>query len=265
MTKRKIIVFTGAAVVLIGIIAAFLILTKGGHSKMKESTEVTTERKEESKNEGTSRDRGHEKEMEKKVIEVHGLGYLYYLDPDSDQEFKERLTAFIVARQLEADAAFVMEEHVDDRSDEKVPALFYLRLDDTGGTIVEVSFEKTSGHYTFALRDSIDATSPERQDRGEGQTEYEIQESTKDDETQSTPVSIKDLDGDLGRAADMKELKTALEEFLKSIDEGRRSFIVSSVGTTEKGYEAVLAFETVRHDGRNVEVKYDGTYHFRLV
>ena len=32
-----------------------------------------------------------------------------------------------------------------------------------------------------------------------------------------------------------------------------------------KGYEAVLAFETVRHDGRNVEVKYDGTYHFQLV
>ena len=155
--------------------------------------------------------------------------------------------------------------HVDDRSDEKAPALFYLRLDDTDGTIVKVSFKKTSGHYTFALRDSSDTTSPDGQDRGEGQAEYEIPESTKDDETQSTPVSIKDLDGDLGRAADMKELKTALEEFLKSVDEGRRSFIVSSVGTTVEGYEVVLDFETVRHDGRNVEVKYDGTYHFRLV
>ena len=30
-------------------------------------------------------------------------------------------------------------------------------------------------------------------------------------------------------------------------------------------YEAVLDFETVRHDGRNVEVKYDGTWHFRLI
>ena len=34
---------------------------------------------------------------------------------------------------------------------------------------------------------------------------------------------------------------------------------------TEEGYEAVLDFETVRHDGRNVEVKYDGSYHIRLV
>ena len=135
--------------VLTGIIAASLILTKGRHSEMKGSTEVTTERKEEPKDEGTSRDRGHEKEMEKKVIEVHGLGYLYYLDPDSDQDFKERLTAFIVARQFEADAAIVMEEYVDDRSDEKVPALFYLRLDDTGGTIVEVRYD---GAYHFILK-----------------------------------------------------------------------------------------------------------------
>ena len=60
-------------------------------------------------------------------------------------------------------------------------------------------------------------------------------------------------------------LEAALEQFLTSIDEGRRNFIVSSVGVTEKGYEAVLAFETVRHDGRNVEVVYDGSYHFRLI
>ena len=63
----------------------------------------------------------------------------------------------------------------------------------------------------------------------------------------------------------MEDLEAALEQFLTSIDEGRRNFIVSSVGVTEKGYEAVLAFETVRHDGRNVEVVYDGSYHFRLI
>jgi len=46
MTKRKIILFAGAAVVLTGIIAASLILTKGRHSEVKGSQEVTTERKE---------------------------------------------------------------------------------------------------------------------------------------------------------------------------------------------------------------------------
>ena len=43
------------------------------------------------------------------------------------------------------------------------------------------------------------------------------------------------------------------------------TILVSSFRTTETGYEAVLDFETVRHDGRNVEVKYDGTWHFRLI
>ena len=63
----------------------------------------------------------------------------------------------------------------------------------------------------------------------------------------------------------MKKLKKELGEFLRSEDEGRRNLYVGSVTVTEKGYEAVLCFETVRQDGRNVEVSYDGKYHFRFV
>jgi hypothetical protein len=69
---------------------------------VKGSWEVTTERKEEPDDEGTDGAGGHEREMEKQVIEVYGLGYLYYLDPDADHEFKERLTSFIAARKIDA-------------------------------------------------------------------------------------------------------------------------------------------------------------------
>ena len=266
MTRKKIILFARAAVVLTGIIAASLILTKGRHSEVKGSQEVTTERKEEADDEGAGRTGEREREMETKVIEVFGLGYLYYLDPDADQEFKERLTTFTRSTELDARSARVLESHEDDRSDEKKPAVFYLKLDDEDETIVKVSFEKTSGHYDFAVSGSaveIDALDDE--DREEGQTEHEIPESWKGEETSRNLVSITDPDGDLGRAADMEDLKEALKDFLQSIEEGRRNFIVSSVGNTDKGYEAILDFETVRLDGRNVEVRYDGTYHFRLV
>ena len=166
---------------------------------------------------------------------------------------------------IEAGSARVLDDHVDDRSDEKESALFYLRLDDEGGTIVEVSFDKTSGRYAFAVSEGAFPVSDDGGDKEEGRTEHEIPESSEDEDVKKVPVAITDLDGDLGRAADMEDLKAALTEYLRSIDEGRRNFIVSSVGTTDKGYETILAFETVRHDGRNIEVRYDGTYHFRLV
>ena len=78
-------------------------------------------------------------------------------------------------------------------------------------------------------------------------------------------VTITDTDHALTEAVDEQQLGNALAEYLRSIDEGRRDLYVSSFRVTEKGYEAVLDFETVRHDGRNVEVKYDGAFHFRLV
>lgn len=265
VTRKKIILFAGAAVVLTGIIAASLVLMKGRHSEVKGSQEVTTERKEEADDEGAGRTGEQEREMETKVIEVYGLGYLYYLDPDADQEFKERVTSFMADEKIEAESTFVLEEHVDDRADRKEPALFYLKLDDEDGTIIKVSFEKTSGQYSLSVCDRKDNISSNGEEKGQGRTEHEIPESRKDEETGRNPVSITDPDGNLECAADMEDLNAALEEFLKSIEEGRRNFIVSSVGDTEKGYEAVLDFETVRLDGRNVEVRYDGEYHFRLV
>ncbi|MBR0341639.1 MAG: hypothetical protein IJH64_05260 [Oscillospiraceae bacterium] len=266
MTRKKIILFAGAAVVLTGIIAASLILMKGRHSEVKGSQEVTTEREEEADDEGAGRTGDREREMETKDIKVYGIGFLYYLDPDADQEFEERLTAFVAAEKIEADSAFVLETHVDDRSDEKEPAVFYLKLDNKERTIIQVSFEKTSGHYDFAVSETeaeIDALDDE--DCEEGRTEHEIPENRKEEEIGKNPVSITDPDGDLERAADMEDLKAALEEFLGSIDEERRNFIVSSAGITEAGYEAILDFKTVRLDGRNVEVRYDGTYHFQLI
>lgn len=252
--------------VLTGIIAASIILTRGEQSGRRRSEELTTARKEETTDDERDTTERQERAEKKGTMVVHGLGYLYYLNPDAEQTFKERLTEFVEAGEVQAGSARVLEDHEDDRDDEKEPAVFYLMLDDVKGTIIEVSFDKTSGRYGFAVSgpgNQHDISDDE--DREEGRTEHEIPESSEDEDVKKVPVSITDLDGDLGRAADMEDLKAALTEYLRSIDEGRRNFIVSSVGTTEKGYEAVLAFETVRHDGRNVEVSYDGSYHFRLV
>lgn len=252
--------------VLAGIIAASIILTKGRHSGENEPEELTTARKEETTDDERTTTERQERAEEKGAMDVHGLGYLYYLDPDAEQTFKERLTAFVETAQIKAGSARVLEDHVDDRDEEKEPAIFYLMLDDEEGTIIQVSFDKTSGRYGFAVSGpSGEPVAFDAEGREAGRTEHEIPESSEDEDVKEVLVTITDLDGDLGRVANMEDLKAALTEYLRSIDEGRRDFIVSSVGTTEKGYEAVLIFETVRHDGRNVEVRYDGSYHFRMV
>ena len=251
--------------ILAGIIAASFYLRKSGPSDRSRSQEPATDRKEEKSHDERRTTESKETDEGKEVMDVYGLGYLYFLDPDDEQTFKERLTVFVDTAKIEAGSARVLEDHVDDWSDEKEPALFYLKLDDERGMIVQVSFDKTSGRYAFAVNEGAFPVSDDGGDKGEGRTEYEIPESSEDEIVDESQVSITDLDGDLGRAANMEELEVALTEYLRSIDEGRRNFTVSSVGVTEKGYEAVLDFSSVRHDGRNVEAKYDGTYHFRLV
>ncbi|MBQ6393059.1 MAG: hypothetical protein IJH60_06075, partial [Eubacterium sp.] len=145
---------------------------------------------------------------------------------------------------------------------ESEPAQFFLKLDDSRHTIVRVSFKKTKGTYRFDL---YDRPVPEGMDDISEEEEYEIPESTEDVPVPEIRLSITDPEGKLKEAADMKELKKELEEFLRSEEESRRNFYVRSVTVTGNEYEAVLYFETVRQDGRNVEVRYDGKYHFRFV
>ena len=264
--KRMIWLFGGAAVVLAGIIAASL-FHGAGRSPGRENTEQTrketsTERKENIRHDGMGSDMD-DRQTKEELIDLNGPGDLYYLDPEGDQAFQERLTRFLRDKGIEAERASVLEIHIDDRTDEKTPALFYLQLDDDAATIVEVSFEKTSGRYAFALCEGK-ATIQGRIAPGEGKTEYAIPESTDDEKIPKVPVTVTDPEEELTENADMDQLEEALTAFLYSIDESRRDFYVSSFGLTEKGWEAVLEFSTVRHDGRNVEVKYDGTYHFRL-
>ena len=105
----------------------------------------------EEKDDQESKDTEDQLESRKKSIAVYGAGHLYYLMPAALPAFQQRLTAFLETEEIEAATARVLEDHVDDRSDAESPAVFYLELDDEAGTIVEVSFEKTSGRYGFAI------------------------------------------------------------------------------------------------------------------
>ena len=267
MLKRKWMIPAGAALVSAGILAAFLAFGRiRSPDRRDEGTETMTTQTKEEKEHVRKKDTEDQLESRKESIAVYGAGHLYYLMPEDLPAFQERLTGFTETAGIEAATARVLEDHVDDRSDAKSPAVFYLKLGDEAGTIVEAAFEKTSGRYGFAIAgpeaEIHDAGEGHRE---EGRTEHEIPESSEDEEVPKIPVTIADTEGVLAGAVDEKELAKALTEYLRSIDEGRREFFVSSFRTTETGYEAVLDFETVRHDGRSVEVKYDGTWHFRLI
>ena len=225
--------------------------------------EATTVKKEDKDENTTQRKRKKTgRSDDKDCIEVYGTGYLYYLDPEDDQVFQRRLTRFLQDKGIKAETATVVEYHIDDRKEEEEPAQFFLEIHDKKHTIVRVLFKKTTGTYRFdlpnqSLPDDIEEFSDEK--------EQEIPESTEDVTVPKSRLSITDPEGQLKETADMKKLKKELGEFLRSEDEGRRNLYVGSVTVTEKGYEAVLCFETVRQDGRNVEVSYDGKYHFRFV
>ena len=226
--------------------------------------ETTTVMKKEDKDESTTKGskRQTEETDEGNSSEVYGIGHLYYLDPEGGQTFERRLTRFIRDQKIDAGSAEVLDYHIDDRKQESEPAQFFLRLDDSRRTIVRVSFKKTKGTYRFDL---YDGPVPDGMKDSSEEEEREIPESTEDVAVPESSLSITDPEGRFKDAADMKELKKELERFLRYEEEGRRNFYVQSVTVTGNEYEAVLYFETVRQDGRNVEVRYDGEYHFRFV
>lgn len=266
MKKRKIVLLAGAAVVLAGTLAASFILTGGRHRGENKTQPGITQREEETGHEDNRNAEERKKDKDKGVLAVYGIGHLYYLAPEDEQTFKEKLTAFVKKTGRKASSAAVLEDHEDDRDKEDEPAEFYLLLDDKDSTVIRVSFDKPTGHYIFAMTGiEADPVKSRAGDKDEAGREYEIPESSADEETKERPVSITDTEKELTGAADMESLEEELTAFLYSIDEGRRNFYVSSFRKTEEGYEAVLDFETVRHDGRNVEVKFDGTWHFRLI
>ena len=249
--------------VLAGTLAASFILTGGRHHEEKRTQPGITQREEETGHEDNRNAEERKQDKDNGVLAVYGIGHLYYLAPEDEQTFKEKLTAFVKKTGRKASSAVVLEDHEDDRDREDEPAEFYLLLDDKDSTVIRVSFDKPTGHYIFAMT-GIEADSVRVRGTDKDEAD-EIPESSEDEETKERPVSITDTEKELTGAADMERLKEELTAFLYSIDEGRRNFYVSSFKKTEEGYEAVLDFETVRHDGRNVEVKFDGAWHFRLV
>ena len=264
--KRKKIPIAGLVVILIGLIAVLLFFIRaqpdpGGKH------ETSTQQKEE-KHESTgqiSRD-STEEVCNEDCIEVHGIGHLYYLDPEGDQTFERRLNHFVTEEGIKAGTAEVMDYCIDNRKKEKELAQFFLILDDSQASIVRICFEKTTGTYWFNLYDrSLSEFNDEEERYRSGEPEEEIPESIEDEEVPKSRLTITDPEEELKAVAEMKELKKYLREFLRSEGEGRRNLYVSSVTITEDGYKAVLCFETVRQDGRNVEVTYDEDYHFQLV
>ncbi len=271
MKNRKIVLFAGAAMTLISLIGAslfyFVICTKNNtDNKGQKKTELI--RQEGSTNEkdersGTS---GKQKNEEENFIKVHDIGYLYYLAPEADQEFQEKLYSYLTEHGIKAESADVLDYYIDARNKEEEPAQFFLKVEDQYHFIVKVSFEKRSGKYSYSLIKEADPFMGKLRELTEvTNTEYEIPESYEDEKVIDTKVVIHDPEKILSKFADMEELQRQVKSFFLSENEGRRNLYLYSVTTTENGYKAVLNFETVRNDGRNVEVVYDGAYHFRFI
>ena len=137
---------------------------------------------------------------------------------------------------------------------------------DDESSLIAASFTKSTGSYSFEkYKRNEDIFAYEKETIEEENIDYEIPESSDTVELPKSPVHIKDPEKQLKGIADKKELKKELKSFLISEGEGRRNLYVESVVETENGYEANLVFEIVRCDGRNVEVTYDGSYHFQLL
>ena len=264
--KGKGIPLAGLVVILIGLTAALLFFIRDQPDPGR-THETTTQQKEEN-DESTIEIRRQDTEegTVQNSIKVYGTGHLYYLDSEGDQTFQRRLTHFVSSQGIGAESAHVLEYCIDDRDKETELAQFFLELDDDHHTIVRVSFEKPTGTYRFNLYDGSIPDVPDGETVSkDGREEETIPESTEDETIPENSLSITDPEGELKVVARMKELKKHLQEFLRSEKEGRRNFYVSSVTVTKDGYQAVLCFETVRQDGRNVEVTYDGDYHFSFV
>ena len=270
MLKNKYLFLFGAAVILFGLIAALVFSIRDQQdSERKPETTTQHKEKEESKSNESSNEvqRDSSKEVRgEDCIEVHDIGHLYYLDPEGDQTFERRLTHFVTDEGIKAGTAEVMDYCIDNREKEKELAQFFLILDDRQATIVRVCFEKTTGTYWFNLYDgSLPDLDEEAKWYRAGEPEEEIPENVEEEEVKKSKLTIIDPEGELKATAKMKELKKHLRKFLRSEGEGRRNFYVDSVTVTEDGYQALLCFETARQDGRNVEVTFDGEYHFRFV
>lgn len=265
LKKSKYKVLAWAAVVLCGLTAALAFSIRAQPDPGRKQETSTQKKAKEDNHESTDQIRGNrtEEARDEDCIKVHGTGHLYYLDPEGDQSFERRLTHFVADEGIKAGSAEVMDYCIDERDKEKEPAQFFLVLDDRQATIVRVYFEKATGNYRFNL---YDGSLPDDEEAGSHQStepEEEIPESTED--APKSRLTITDPDGELKAVAKMKELKKNLRRFLRSEKEGRRNFYVSSVTVTEDGYQALLIFETVRQDGRNIEIMFDGDYHFKLV
>ena len=265
--KRKRLRYAGMTVVLVGLICSLLFFIRVQPDPGRKHDTTTQHKEENHESSAEIRRQDTEESTVKKSIEVTGTGHLYYLDPEGNQTFQRRLTHFVSDQGIEADSAQVLEYCIDDRDKETEQAQFFLELNDDHHTIVRVSFEKPTGTYRFNL---YDRSIPDDYDgealSKDGREEETIPESTEDDETvPKSRLTITDPEGELKAAADMKELKKELRKFLRLEKEGRRNFYVGSVTATDNGYTALICFETVRQDGRNVEVSYDGNYHFQLV
>ena len=267
MLKNKYMFLFGAAVILFGLTAA-LVFSIRDQPDPGRKPETTKQKEKEESHESTNEIRrdSTEEVRDEERIDVHGIGHLYYLDPEGDHTFERRLTHFVTDEGIQAGTAEVMDYCIDNREKEKELAQFFLVLDDRQTTIVRVCFEKTTGTYWLNLYDgALPGVDEEAERYRSAEPEDEIPESTEGEEVPKSRLNITDPEGELKAAAKMKELKKYLRKFLRSEQEGRRNFYVDSVTVTKDGYQALLCFETVRQDGRNVEVTYDGDYHFRLV
>ena len=264
--KKKRRLFAGAVATLILLTAALVFFIRTQPDPGRKPPTTAQEKEENYENSSETQRNSTEETRDEECIEVHGIGHLYYLDPEGDHTFERRLTHFVTDEGIKAASAEVMDYCIDNREKEKELAQFFLVLDDRQATIVRVCFEKTTGIYRFNLYDgSLPDVDEEAEGHRAGEPEEEIPESTEDTEVPKSRLTITDPEGELKAIARMKELKKHLRRFLRSEGEGRRNFYVDSVTVTEDGYQALLCFETARQDGRNVEVTFDGEYHFRFV
>lgn len=261
MKKRAVIWFIGLflVTVLACAIAGMLLIT-GRDKEVVPETDIGTERKETDTREA-------EMETTSPSCAFRSLGNIYYLLPEEEDDFKERVKDCLKENGMEADTVTALGKAEDDKVSPKGTARFYLQLDDPDRSLLEVIYEKESGTFSITPYDgtieNIEDYGGVLQEKTEV-TKEEPEYSMEGTETIDLGFpQITDPEGEFSQVSDLKMLQNNLLLFLNENLEERRNLYVSSFEKTATGYDVVLEFETSRIDGQSIEVKYsDGKYEF---
>ncbi|MDO4977655.1 MAG: hypothetical protein Q4E53_10380 [Eubacteriales bacterium] len=275
--KKNIIIMITLIVSVMALSVALIFYISGRKKEptiTEEKTVASTEKVMESTTENVEEDkekRRKEDELLSRYTFLH-LERIYQL-PEDDREFRLSFIEYIQPYNIKADRIRVLTLKQDDGLDDG-KAYNYLQCDDENATPIEVVFDKKSGRYSFQIFEKYieNVTDYDGIVSSKSEAEYLSTEEDRGDESPEAvilpKVHITDLDGELSTATDISQVEKKLEQFLAENNEKRRNLYVISVGQTGEGFEAKLAFEKPRFDGKSIlmeKKKGQTEYSFSLV